>query len=173
LARTGFFVSMSITIAVKVLIRLRISAPLSTAARAISLISVTFGVSLTISSLSLTTFFTSPVICRTRAGSVPKVMPPFLTLGQLIFSSRPASRLHCASFSATATYSSMVWPAIFTKNGVLYRSIKGTFSCTNFSTPILASPMALSIPESVSTIRGTSLPSRGLRVILLVMKPPS
>ena len=51
LASTGLRVSMSMTIAVNVLMRLRASAPASTAARAMTLISVTQGESLTMSTL--------------------------------------------------------------------------------------------------------------------------
>ena len=74
-----------------VLIMLSASAPDSTAALAMAVISVTFGVSLTIIGLS--------VIGRKRSmsrlnaiGSVPTLMPPWVTFGQLtLISSMSAS----------------------------------------------------------------------------------
>ena len=65
-----------------VLIMLSASAPLSAAARAGTVMSVTFGVSLTIIFLSVS--LRSRVIRRLNAtGSVPTLMPPADTFGQL------------------------------------------------------------------------------------------
>ncbi len=80
-ARTGLRVSMSITIAVKVLMRLSAFAPASMVARARALMSVTLGESLTMSTLSPAAFRTTDVISPTWTGSRPKLMPPLATSG--------------------------------------------------------------------------------------------
>src|SRR4051812_8402454 len=49
----------------------------------------------------------------------------------------------------------------------------GTFSARNRSSPTFASPIALSIPARVSTIRVGSLPARSSRVMDLVTNAPS
>jgi hypothetical protein len=41
------------------------------------------------------------------------------------------------------------------------------------SMPSLSSPMALSMPDGVSTVRGGGLPMRGWRVTVLGITPPS
>ncbi len=164
---------MSMTIAVNVFIKLSASAPASIAARAITLMSVTEGDSFTINTLSLAAFLTADVISVTIFGSVPKLIPPFSTLGQLIFSSNPVIAFSVASRSTTATYSPIVSPATLTKTAGLMFSRRGNFSSMNLFSPILAKPIALSMPQSVSTILGVGLPFRGFRVMLLVMNPPS
>ena len=66
LAKTGLQVSISITIAVKVFTRLSASAPASTAARAITLISVTVGDSLTIRTFCPAAFLTADVLLKSK-----------------------------------------------------------------------------------------------------------
>ena len=79
---TGSPVRMLMRMPSSVLIRLNASAPLSTAARAGTVMSVTFGVSLTIIFLSVS--LRSLVMRRLKAtGSVPTLMPPADTFGQL------------------------------------------------------------------------------------------
>ncbi|OPZ98678.1 MAG: hypothetical protein BWY71_01197 [Planctomycetes bacterium ADurb.Bin412] len=173
LPRTGFLVSISMAIPVKVLTRLKTSAPASTAARARRVMSVTLGVSLTIRRVSGQAFRTARTSSARRRGSLPKVMPPSRTLGQLTFSSSPRTGSSPYSREATATYSSMVLPATFTKTGTGSRWRRGIFSSQKSSSPTLARPMAFSMPEWVSQVRWGGFPGRGSRVMLLVIKPPS
>ena len=72
---------MSIFIPVRVLIRDRASAPPASAALAVSVISVTFGLNFMITGC-LAWRFTSLVMASTALGSWPKAMPPSFTLGQ-------------------------------------------------------------------------------------------
>ena len=81
LAKTNFCLSTSICIPVNVLIKDSASAPPASAAFAISVISVTFGLSFIITGC-LATFFTSFVIASTAFGSWPKAIPPCFTFGQ-------------------------------------------------------------------------------------------
>ena len=69
-----------------VLMRLTPSAPASSAAFAMATMSVTFGVSFTISGFS-TARRTAETTSWAHFGSVPKLMPPPWTLGQLMLSS--------------------------------------------------------------------------------------
>ena len=112
LARTGFLLCMSILMPKRVFIRESASAPPETAAFAISVISVTLGVSLTIRGF-LQYFFTSETTFSAIEGTVPNVIPPWLTLGHEILSSNKSTSAS-ESFSAAAQYSSIVWPHIFT-----------------------------------------------------------
>ena len=100
LAMIGSPVRMSMRMPTSVLIRLSASAPDSAAARAMAAMSVTFGVSLTIIGLE--------VILRSRSmsrasptGSVPTLMPPWLTFGQLTLISS-MSAAESASLATTS-----------------------------------------------------------------------
>ena len=74
-----------------VLIRLMPSAPASAQARAMAAMSVTLGLSFTNTGFCVTAF-TARVTSAAQSGSVPKLMPPWETLGQLtLISSRPIS----------------------------------------------------------------------------------
>ena len=79
------------------------SAPPFSAAFAISLISVTFGVSFMIIG-RLDIFFIFFVICSTKTGSVPNESPPFSTLGHEILISY-ISISASLSFSMQSRYS--------------------------------------------------------------------
>ena len=94
-ARRGFLVFRSIRIPSRVLIRLMPSAPASSQAFAIDTMSVTFGESLAMAGFVVTAF-TALITLAAASGSVPKLMPPPWTLGQLILiSSHPT----CSSLS--------------------------------------------------------------------------
>ena len=100
LAMIGSPLRMLIRMPLSVLIMLRASAPCSTAARAGTVMSVTFGVSLTIIGLSVIERRRSIRLAR-ATGSVPTLMPPAETFGQLtLISSMSASE--SASFSTTS-----------------------------------------------------------------------
>ena len=81
LARAKVLRLISIFIPVMVLIRETTSAPPLSAARAISVMSVTLGLSFMITGC-LAYFFTSFVIASSAFGFWPKAMPPSFTLGQ-------------------------------------------------------------------------------------------
>ena len=78
----GLPVRMLMRMPLSVLIMLNASAPCSTAARAGTVMSVTFGVSLTIIGLSVIGRSRSIRLAR-ATGSVPTLMPPADTFGQL------------------------------------------------------------------------------------------
>ena len=99
-ARRGFFFQTSIAIALKVFTRLRTFAPPSIAAFAVTEISSTFGLSLTISGLAIDAR-TSRTSSRNLPGCVPNVRPSF-TFGQLTLSSMAAT-------SDSASIAEQVW----------------------------------------------------------------
>jgi len=105
-------------------------------------------------------------------GSVPKAIPPCLTLGHDILISYPQTSRHSSRRLSTARYSSSVDPATFGMMAQGNFDKKGIFSLINRSTPTLARPIELSMPDGVSTIRGISFPGRGFRVTALVNKAP-
>ena len=76
--------------AVMVLMTDRASAPASTQARAMATMSVTLGESLTMTGLRVFSR-TASTTAEAAAGSVPKTIPPCLTLGQEMFTSTPAT----------------------------------------------------------------------------------
>lgn len=92
---------ISIFIPVRVLIKERTSAPPASAARAISVMSVTFGLSFIITGC-FACFFTSLVIASTAFGSCPKAIPPSLTFGQEILISNISTRFSCPRHSTTS-----------------------------------------------------------------------
>ena len=83
LASTKLRLWMSIFMPVRVLIRDSASAPPASAARAISVMSVTLGVSFMMTGCFATRFTASVTFC-TIAGSWPKAFPPSWTFGQEI-----------------------------------------------------------------------------------------
>ena len=91
------------------------SAPASCTARAMAVMSVTFGVSFTITGF-FAARFTASVTRAAMRGSVPKPMPPSFTFGQEILSSYIATLVSLSS-SVTATYSSTLCPARFAITG--------------------------------------------------------
>ena len=100
---------MSIAMPVIVLINDMESAPASSTLRAISVMSVTFGVSFTIRGLpvlSLTAFTT----LQAASGSVPNAAPPAFTLGHEILTSMPAISLISLMRDASSAYSWISFP---------------------------------------------------------------
>ena len=88
LARAKVLRFTSIFIPVRVLIREMASAPPSSAARAMTVMSVTLGLSFMIMGC-FAWAFTALVMASTALGSCPKAMPPSFTLGQeMLISSR-------------------------------------------------------------------------------------
>ena len=86
LAMTGFLRRKSMRMPSMVLIRLMPSAPASSQALAMDTMSVTLGESLTMTGLAVTAL-TAFVTSAAALGSVPKLMPPPWTLGQLTLTS--------------------------------------------------------------------------------------
>ena len=82
----GLRVSASIAMATKVLTSEMASAPASSAARATSGMLVTLGESFTMSG-RVAIFFTALTTSNSILGSLPKLIPPHLVLGQETFSS--------------------------------------------------------------------------------------
>ena len=82
----------------RVLIRLMPSAPASSHAFAIATMSVTFGLSFTITGFFVTAL-TALVTSAAASGEVPKLMPPPCTFGQLTLTS---SQPTCSSLSSSA-----------------------------------------------------------------------
>ena len=78
---------MSIAMPVRVFIRDTAAAPASSTALAITVISVTFGESFAITG-SFVECLTSEITLAAALGSVPKTIPPSLTLGQEMLTSR-------------------------------------------------------------------------------------
>ena len=107
----------SIRIASSVLMSERPSAPAFSQAAAMETMSVTFGVSFTMTGF-VTAAFTSRVTSAAPSQVVPKPMPPPWTLGQLMFiSSQPTSGQR-SSFAATSTYSSTEKPQTLAMTGL-------------------------------------------------------
>ena len=86
---------------INVLIRETLSAPSDSHARAISAISVTLGESFTIIVLWYTSR-TALTILEAPLTLVPKAIPPFFTLGQLILTSIAGIPSSASNFSAHA-----------------------------------------------------------------------
>ena len=124
LAMANVCLSMSIFIPVNVLIRDKQSAPPASAAFAITVISVTFGLSFMMIgclALALTAF----VMASTAFGSCPKAIPPSLTFGQEILISSISTLGSSARRSTTSRYSSVEWPHTLTMTFVSYFSKNG------------------------------------------------
>src|SRR3989339_564533 len=147
------------------------SAPPLTTSLAISTISVTLGVSLTITILFVT-LHTSFVIAWAIFGSTPNATPPCCKFGQEILISIPAASVLSIAF-ANVIYSSIENPEIFTNTGLPRLSHLGSSSSTNLSKPTFSKPIELIIPAGVSQIRGITLPALGNTVTPLVTNTPS
>ena len=93
------------------------SAPAASTAFATAAISVTFGVSLTMSGF-LTACRTADVTSAAQSGSVPKLMPPPWTLGQLMFSSIQPTWGQASKRRQVSTYSSVEKPLTFARIGL-------------------------------------------------------
>ena len=91
-------------------------APASSTARAISVISVTFGDSFTNSGRWVFARTSLTSWCANVA-STPKLIPPQSKFGQEILSSIPATPSALFSFSVTIRYSSTVLPQTLTITG--------------------------------------------------------
>ncbi len=155
-----------------VFIKLNASAPASADALAITWISVTFGVNLTINGL-VVRLRTNETTVAAACGSVPKTMPPCFTLGQEIFISNAATPGTSLRRAATSPYSSWVFPKKLTITGVSYCDKNAILSLMKASIPTFCRPIALSIPLVVSQIRGVLLPAFGFNDIPLVTMAPS
>ena len=170
--RRGRRVSTSIAIARNVFTSEIASAPASSAARANDATSVTFGVSfgMTGSRVTLRTALTTACV---PGRLQPKVMPPSLMFGQEMFSSIAATPSASDRIRASSTYSSSVVPQMLTKTTARRRRSSGSFSSMNRCTPMPCRPMAFSIPDGVSTMRGGGCPSRAFRNNPFTATPPS
>ncbi len=151
LARTGLAVSRSIFMpGPREFMRVRASAPPLSAAWAISTISVTLGVNLTITG-DLTDFLTAFTIWVVKSGSWPIEAPqPSMAWGQDTFSSRASARL--SAWMAIWENSSGDEPY----NEAMVGTLPSNFSSSPLkaSTPGLESPMAFIIPPLTSTVVG-------------------
>ena len=148
-----------------VLAHTRPSAPASSAARAISTMSVTLGLSLTNSGVSVH-FLTADVTLAMFSAEVPNAMPPPCTLGQLTFSSRMSTCGWPSMRRQVSQYSSTEKPLMLAIIGPLYtlRSL-GSSSLITLSTPGFIRPTELIIPDGHSATRGNGLPKRGSSVV--------
>ena len=172
LASSGRLLRRSMRMPMRVLMRLRPSAPASSQALAMEVMSVTFGESLTMTGF-LTASLTARVTAAAALGSVPKLMPPPWTLGQEILTSSQPTCGQASSFWQTSTYSSSEKPLILAMTG-LWKTVcsRGSSSAMTASTPGFCRPTALSRPPAYSAIRGWALPVRGARVVPLNEKVP-
>ena len=114
---TGRRVFRSMRMPCSVLIRDRPSAPASSQARAMAVISVTLGLSFMITGLCVTRF-TARVTSAAAAGSVPKDMPPPCTLGQEMLTSSQPTCGSASSFSQVSAYSSRLKPLTLAITGL-------------------------------------------------------
>ena len=146
-------------------------APASTTRRAISAMSATFGVSLTM---------TGSVVARTQAAvtdaataaSCPNSMPPRCAFGLLMFSSSPATPSTPSSAAAHSPYSSALLPRMLTMTGTFQRAHVGASSRRSLSMPTFCRPIELSIPAGVSSMRCVGEPERGRSVVVLLTIAP-
>src|SRR6185503_4839883 len=74
---------------------------------------------------------------------------------------------------ASSTYSSSVVPQMLTMTDAPSRCSSGSFSAMNRWTPMPCRPIALSMPDGVSTMRGGGCPSRSARNSPFTATPPS
>ena len=100
-------------------------------------------------------------------------MPPSLTLGQEILTSRAATP-STSSWAANSPYSSAVPAEILTMSGV-WQALRtlGRMSRLKTATPGFSRPMQLSIPAGVSATRTPGFPGRGSGVMPLEMMAPT
>ena len=124
------------------------SAPLSSEILAKSGIDPTFGESFTISGFFVT-FLTLLITSFALSGSVPKAMPPSLTLGQDIFSSIIGTSVS-SRISAPSTYSSTECPPRFAMATVSCSNKYGSSISTKYSMPGFCRPIEFIIPAGVS-----------------------
>ena len=103
--------------AITVLMRLSASAPAPSQAFAIEAMSVTFGVSFTMTGF-LTAAFTAAVTSAALSHEVPKPMPPPCTFGQEMFTSSQPTCGQASNLRATCTYSSTEKPQTFAMIGL-------------------------------------------------------
>ena len=171
LASTGRRVFTSIAIPTNVLMSESASAPASTQALAMATTSVTLGESLTIKGL-LVAARQAATTPAAQAGSLPKRMPPSLTLGHEIFISSAATSGTASSRRTISAYSSTVPPKKFAMQGVSTVRRNGVLPAMNASMPTFCRPIALSMPAGVSTMRGVGLPARGCNDRPLVTMAP-
>ena len=170
--KIGRRVVMSMAMPVRVLMRERASAPAASTALAMVVISVTLGDNLTITGFFVLSL-TLRVTAAAASGWVPKTMPPSLTLGQEILTSRPATPSTSRS-AAICPYSSTLPAETLTMSGVLQAApTLGRISLLKASTPGFSRPMQLSIPAGVSATRTPGLPGRGKGVMPLEMMAPT
>ena len=171
LPRKGRRRSTSITIAGIVLLIESASAPASSAARAKTVTSGTFGASFT-SSGSRVAARAAETTAESVRGSVPNAAPPPCTFGHETLSSSAETPSSAESRRATSAYSSTESPQMLQIAGTPSARRNGSASRTNPSTPGPCSPIALSIPPRTSAMRGCGLPSTGSsRMPLHVMAP--
>ncbi|CDB62155.1 uncharacterized protein BN486_02283 [Clostridium clostridioforme CAG:132] len=146
------------------------SAPPASAALAMTVISVTLGLSFMMIGC-FACAFTSLVMASTALGSWPKAIPPSFTLGQdILISSISAG--WSPKRSTTSIYSSVVFPQTLTTIFVSYCFKKGISLFVNTSTPGFWRPMALSMPPYTSAILGVGLPGHGALATPLVTTAP-
>jgi hypothetical protein len=170
-ASRGRRVSTSMAIAGMVLMSEMAEAPAASTARATTPISVTFGVSFGITGrrvLARTASVTEAAI----SGSQPKRIPPSCTLGQEMFISIPDTPSTSSRMPASSAYSSRELPQMLTRMAMPSSRSRGIFSSMKRSIPTSWRPMALSMPDGVSQIRGGAAPSRGARYSPLTAMPP-
>ena len=119
------------------------------------------------------TAFTARVTSAAERGSEPKFFPPSWTLGQEMFTSRMATWPMASSLAQLSAYSATEKPPTLAITGPWKISAMwGTSSAITASRPGFWRPMALSIPQGVSAIRGWGLPGRGEAVVPFQEKAP-
>src|SRR5262245_3250592 len=167
----GLNVSVSMAIPRNVFATVNASAPASSAARASSEMSVTFGESLMITGLRerALSMLTS---CRVNSGLWPKTIPPCLVFGQEMLISYAAIPSHGLSLSTTSAYSSSLKPNTFTKTAQPDSRRNGILSRMNASTPTFSRPIEFSIPAAVGKSLGGRLPSIGRADVPFTQIPP-
>ena len=171
-ARTGLRLPMSMRIPRNVLTNVNPSAPAFSHARAISTMSVTFGLSLMNTGLRQTDL-TAAVTSAAEAAQVPKARPPPCTLGQETLTSMMSIPSHASAFAQHSRYSSTLNPEMFAMTALLYIFLNwGTFSVTRASMPGFCSPTEFIIPAVQSAMRGVGLPKRAWSVVPLSEIPP-
>ena len=79
----------------------------------------------------------------------------------------------CSNFSAIATHSSIVDPAIFAKITVPFVSKFGSSRSINASIPGFCRPTEFNIPLGDSAILGDGFPNLGVIVVPFVAMPPN
>src|SRR6266511_3512816 len=98
-------------------------------------------------------------------------MPPSLMFGHEMFSSMAATPSQSESIRDTSAYSSSDVPQTLTMTRAPSSRSRGSFSRTNRWTPIPCKPIALSMPDGVSAMRGGTWPSRSVKNSPLTTAP--